>query len=202
MRSEAELNPSPPFPWRVFWFLLAAALGGALGALPYIFSILGQTARFQHELRVPLPAFVVIQTLQLALVFGIAITCGLLLAPKVKVRLPWLQGWLEGEEVREPPGLLKASLPAGLVLGACTVAFTYIYLIPRAPGWPTGANVPVWQRLLASVYGGINEELLMRLFLFSLVLWLVQIISRRSVRGNRGLFWMGNCITALIFAVS
>jgi len=37
----------------------------------------------------------------------------------------------------------------------------------------------IWQDLLAAVYGGLTEELLMRLGLFTFLVWLVVKIGRR-----------------------
>ena len=56
--------------------------------------------------------------------------------------------------------------------------------------------------MLACVYGGLNEELLMRLFVFSLVLWLLQKVTRKEARSSTALFWVGNIIVAFLFAIA
>ena len=60
----------------------------------------------------------------------------------------------------------------------------------------------MWKRFFACVYGGINEELLMRLFLFSLVLWLLHKIARKEPRSSLPGFWVGNVIVAVLFAAA
>ena len=77
----------------------------------------------------------------------------------------------------------------------------YVF-VPRMPGWPSEAALPAWKRFLACFYGGINEELLMRLFAFGLVLWLLQKLTRKEARASTGLFWTGNAIVALLFGAA
>jgi membrane protease YdiL (CAAX protease family) len=63
--------------------------------------------------------------------------------------------------------------------------------------------IPLWKRLLGAVlYGGITEELLMRLFLMALVAWLV---GRwwRTPGGlpASGAFWIAIVLVAVLFGL-
>lgn len=58
---------------------------------------------------------------------------------------------------------------------------------------------PFWTGLLASFYGGINEEVQLRLFLFSLVYFLFRLISKTQLRLT--FLWLTNIITAFIFGL-
>ena len=64
------------------------------------------------------------------------------------------------------------------------------------------ANMPVWKRLLASFYGGLDEEILMRLFLVSGLVW---ILSRfwQNTRGMpaNGAYWTAILLAALLFGL-
>ncbi len=71
----------------------------------------------------------------------------------------------------------------------------------RVPGWPSETLIPIWMRLLVSLYSGIDDELLMRLFLLALVLWIAGKI-RRSLEPNGAVFWIANAIVALVFAAA
>jgi membrane protease YdiL (CAAX protease family) len=51
---------------------------------------------------------------------------------------------------------------------------------------------------LACAYGGLDEEILMRLFLLSVLLWVLTKIFRASPR-NMILFWSANLLAALVF---
>jgi len=63
--------------------------------------------------------------------------------------------------------------------------------------------IPVAWRLLTSLYGGIDEELLMRLFLFSLVAWIGWKAWKAKDGGPRdATMWIALVVTTLIFALS
>lgn len=60
---------------------------------------------------------------------------------------------------------------------------------------------PAWMGLLASFYGGINEEVLLRLFFFTFLYFLFRKVFRFEAR-NRILFlWLTNIVTALVFGL-
>jgi membrane protease YdiL (CAAX protease family) len=63
-------------------------------------------------------------------------------------------------------------------------------------------QVPVWQRFLACFYGGITEELFMRLGLFSLLAWLLGNISHtpQGLPGDVAL-WTANILVAMLFGL-
>jgi hypothetical protein len=61
--------------------------------------------------------------------------------------------------------------------------------------------MPIWKRFLACFYGAINEELLARLFTFSLLFWLLKkLVREKSSQTGPLVFWITNVIVALLFA--
>jgi membrane protease YdiL (CAAX protease family) len=66
-----------------------------------------------------------------------------------------------------------------------------------------GQSVALWKRLLAGLfYGGITEELVMRLFLFSLIAWIFGRVSRKSDgTPSVGAFGLANLTVAVLFAL-
>ena len=192
--------PKTKYPWRIFWVLLFASIAGIVGVLPYIFSLFGKLLDLEN-LTMPFPVFVAVQVMHSSIAFGMVIVLGLLLAPKVGVELPLLGEWLYHKR-RPPASSLGPPLAIGLAVGVVTMLLLFFVFLPQIPGWPSEAGVPIWQRFLACVYGGINEELLMRLFIFCLVLWLLQLIMRKAARSSEALFWTGNIIVALLFGAA
>ena len=192
--------PKTKYPWRIFWVLLFASVAGMIGVLPYIFSLFGKLLELDN-LTMPLPVFAAVQVMHSSIVFGMVTVLGLLLAPKVGIELPVLGDWLY---LQRRPSLATLRGPAlvGLSVGAVTVLLLFFVFLPRMPGWPSEAGLPLWMRFFACVYGGVNEELLMRLFLLSLVLWLLQKITRADARTSAALFWTGNIIVALLFGAA
>ena len=64
-------------------------------------------------------------------------------------------------------------------------------------------DIPLWKRLLAGVlYGGLTEELLMRLFLLSLVAWLIgKLWKTPEGRPTVEAFWTAIILVAIGFRV-
>lgn len=89
------------------------------------------------------------------------------------------------------------SVLAGLITGlGLFVANQYIF----APTAFTPAP-PRWVGVLASVYGGVNEEVFMRLFLFTLFYFLMGKCIRIN-EGNRSIvLWSVTAVIALIFGI-
>ena len=59
-----------------------------------------------------------------------------------------------------------------------------------------------WQGFLASFYGGINEEILLRLFLMSLLTWLGKFISHtEDGKPTAGVLWTANILAAVLFGL-
>jgi MFS family permease len=198
--SSLSTMPNTKYPWRVFWVLLFASIAGVIAVLPYIFSLFGKLLDLEH-LTMPLPVFVAVQVMHSSIAFGMVIVLGLLLAPKVGIEIPLLAEWLYHRR-RPAAAALRAPLAIGAVVGVVTMLLLFVVFLPRMPGWPSEAALPVWKRLLACFYGGINEELLMRLFVFGVVLWLLQLITRKEARASTAVFWTGNIIAALVFGAA
>ena len=191
---------NPRYPWRTFWVLLSASIAAMIGVLPYVFSIFGKQLDVEN-LTMPVPVFAAVQVMHSSIVFALAIVLGLLLAPKVGLRMPVLESWLYlGTPL--PPGTFRVPLLVGLGVGAATVILLFGAFLPRISGWPSEAALPIWMRFLACVYGGIIEEVLMRLFLLSLVLWLLQKISRKAAPVGSALFWTANIVVAFVFGAA
>ena len=192
--------PKTRYPWRIFWVLLFASIFGVIGVLPYIFSLFGKLLDLDN-LTMPLPVFLAVQVMHSTIAFGMAVVLGLLLAPKAGIEMPLLGEWLYHS--RKPAASsLWAPAVWGLVVGVISVLLLFFVLVPRMPGWPSEAALPMWKRFFACVYGGINEEVLMRLFLFSLVLWLLHTVARKEPRSSTAVFWVGNVIVAALFGAA
>lgn len=187
------------FSWRIFSALMVASLFGVLAVLPYVFALFGKIIA-GRPLPMPLPVLIGVQALETIVFSGVIAGVGLILAPKVGIRMPLLWRWLAHEQIGAAPPIIRVASLTGAATGAAIVFVVLAIIAPRVPAWPIGAeaSVAVWKRLLACFYGGINEELLMHLFLLGIVLWLLQKISRRAPAG-RQMFWIANVIVAILF---
>ncbi|MHB8913212.1 MAG: CPBP family glutamic-type intramembrane protease, partial [Lysobacter sp.] len=120
---------------------------------------------------------------------------------------PLLQGWLDRRTTPELPSLkprmLKplhtvalGVLTAIAILGASALLDP---LLPKPlhPIADPGAGSSALNGLFASFYGGIAEELQLRLFLMTLLVWLFAGFGRRQP--HSAMFWIAIAIAALAF---
>jgi hypothetical protein len=60
----------------------------------------------------------------------------------------------------------------------------------------------LWKRLLASIYGGIDEEILLRLFLLSVLAWLLSFVWHLpDGKPTVGALWLATIIAAVAFGL-
>jgi hypothetical protein len=116
---------------------------------------------------------------QSAILLGVVVTLGLLAAKRTGLGAPLLERRLARAAVGAQ---VRSVAVAGIALGAAAaVVIAVLDLVVFAPrvALPEAAvRPPAWEGLLASLYGGVTEELLMRLGLFSILAWLLS----RSLR--------------------
>lgn len=191
--------------WRAFAVLFGAGLLGVVAVLPYTLeivetSIVGQVAAPD----LPMPLVLALALLQNGVLLGITILIGLVLSERVGLRMPLIQAWTTGERASVVQAVVLPALLAGAAVGATLVAIEAVVFLPHLPpAMQPLFTLPLWKRLLAGVlYGGITEELFMRLFLVSLLAWL----CGRWWRTPGGLptpaaFWIAIVLVAVLFGL-
>ena len=153
---------------------------------------------------VPLPLLVVVGVAQNLVLFGLLIGVGLWLARKLGMGAPLLEPWLYHET---SPVRLRDSLKYGALVGVAVGIVLLVIIIPAAshlPGLPfvSASRAPVWKRVLVCFYGGIDEEVLSRLFLLTLLAWLgTRVFQKQKARMSAVTFWSANIIVAILFGL-
>ncbi|MGI8480624.1 MAG: CPBP family glutamic-type intramembrane protease [Chthoniobacterales bacterium] len=188
----------PAYPWRLFWVLVAGSVLGVLALLPYL-SVVLRPMLAAHPLRLPLPVIVLIQGVTN---FSVAVGLGILLARKIGLGAPILEAWLYNRAFVAPRRIVLTSCATGVILGAITFCLIHSHLGAALSSLPvmTEAAIPLWKRFLACLYGGLCEEILMRLFLLSLVIWLCAKLWKRNAQSPTAeVFWSSNILVAIAF---
>lgn len=165
----------------VLWFL---CILGSWSLLPYLYHT-GVVPR-----SVPLAKMFLVSTAQAMLFFGIVCFLSYLLIPKTDL-LPFLTD--HPLKRIAYPGVL-----AGLLVGSL------LFLLDRTlfqSSLLAGAHPPAWTGLIASLFGGINEEVLLRLFLFTLVYFLFRKIFKFELKNRTIFLWITNVIVAIFFGL-
>lgn len=199
------------FNWRVFLALWLASIVGVLAVIPFSLTLQAPLLA-KAELPVSLEVLLVLQIVQNVVLFAGATAAGLLLARRVGLGAPILEAFFAGQRFSSR---IRTILPLSIGLGilaALAIIFLDIFIFVPAlraelgdsiePLTPTGVKPPVWQGLLGSLYGGINEEIFMRLFLLSLFAFLGKQIRRTpDGRPTSGVLWTANVLAAFLFGL-
>ena len=184
--------------WRLFFILLSAGIFGTVAVFPYILSIQGDALK---ELPLSLPIVLILSLVQTTILLSVAIFVGLFLGKKVGLGSPILSNWIAKQPVQEQlksKGWLSVKL--GALAGVLIIGFDYVFLQFMDPIAVEG--VPLWQGFLGSFYGGVVEEILLRLFLVTLIVWLIWKFSKTRKEGPTPLsIWIAIVVAAVIFGL-
>ena len=194
------------FFWPEFAILFGAALIGVACVMPYTLELTGDAfKKAQERMHRPRWVLVLLQSAQSAVLMGVATGLGLLIAPRIGLGAPLLEALLAGKNVTTQA---LAFIAPALILGIASSAVLLILEItvfwPRLPQamretFPIPA---LWKRFLASFYGGIDEEILLRLFMLSLLAWLIGFVWHLpGGKPTLGAFWLANILAAVIFGL-
>ncbi|HLA87163.1 MAG TPA: CPBP family intramembrane glutamic endopeptidase [Anaerolineales bacterium] len=196
--------------WRVFFTLWIASILATIAILPYVLELQSGVLE-QLDLPIPLPALIILQVIQSGLLFAVSIFLGLLLAKRVGLGTPILDSVTRSESVFDK---VRAILPISIglgVLASLLIAGLDVYIFQPALIQELGekANVlnqtaqpAAWKGFLASFYGGIAEEILLRLFVMSLLAWLGSFIKKtKDGKPTNIIFWIANILAAILFGI-
>jgi Type II CAAX prenyl endopeptidase Rce1-like len=186
--------------WLTFGVLILGALVGILSLFPYLFQIAGP--QFAST-KAPLWIVLVAQVAQSLILVAIAVAIGLWLGPRVGLGAPLLRSWLAGDP--DAPARFRASLPLSIGLGVlASIAivaldvFVFAPLIQSTVIPALGRREIPWQGLLASLYGGFVEELLLRFGVMTLFVWIGAKVTGTKTPGPV-VMWTANVVAALLF---
>lgn len=189
--------------WKTFGVLMVGALVGVLGIFPYALTLQAPLLRDLDIELPPLWVLVPIQALQSLVLIGGATALGLWLGPKVGLGAPLVTGLVSGDPDARArvPTLLAPAAGMGVLTAVVIVVLDAGVFAPQLPDLAASAvQPPAWQGFLASFYGGIVEELLLRLGLMTLLVWVGMRVSRAMVPST-GVVWFAIVVTALLFGL-
>jgi hypothetical protein len=163
------------------------------------------------ELPIPLPLLVAIQIGQNAVLFLGLVAVGLFLAARTGLGLPFVEGWLTKQPVWEHlPRTAALAAFLGVVSTLVIIgldAFVFgppleAMLTELAIELPESISPPAWQGFLASFYGGVAEEVQLRLCVMTLLAWLGGRVSRDAEgRPTLAVLWIANVMAAVLFGL-
>lgn len=178
--------PTPAYAWRkdakiaAAWGLLAALATVAL--MPYLMQLMPQ--KFA-SMPVPLPVLILAQAVQALLLMGLLSFAGLRMGHSVGLGSPLMQHWINRVALpaQQPRWWLRSIVP-GAAVAVVIIALAALIdpMLPKMIRPPANAEIETaaLNGLLASFYGGIAEELQLRLFVMTLFVWMFARIRKRA----------------------
>jgi len=160
--------------------LKLATLLGIAGALataalfPYLMQLMPEAIdQALKKLPFPLPVLVLLQAAQAFVMLTALALMGLRLGHRVGLGTPWLRALVFQQPRVAQPWLLAAV--CGVLAGVAVIALDPLFA-PYMPKMlhalpPATASSHAFTGFLASFYGGIGEEIQLRLFFVSLLAW-------------------------------
>jgi hypothetical protein len=187
---------------KLILLLLALSWVGALTVLPY----LGYTTVLPPGMGLTIEMLYVTTVVNSTINTLLAVVVGLTLGRRVGLGATRLSAWLAGASPAPfSRGPLLFSAAVGLVAIVLTIGVDLLFQ-PYLPAPLAGADgsdvVPYWAGLLTMFYGGINEELWMRLGVMSFVVWLLGVLfARGSEKKPAWMYVFGIAFAAVMFGV-
>ncbi len=196
--------------WKVFFILWIASILAVIAILPY--SLAMQSNTLQNAKLPPLPVLIVATAIQNAVIFAIVIFGGMFFAKRVGLGTPTLDAATRGESVADR---VRAILPISIILGVIgtlvILGLEFFYFQPAMLRELGTAAVPLnlrtsqpaaWKGFLASFYGGIVEEVFLRLLVMSFLVWLGRFLSKTAEgKPTAGVMWIANIRAAVLFGL-
>jgi len=195
-----------PFVWSLFFMVWGSTVLGSVMVLPYALKI--QRGQLESSgTRLNYGQLIGIQIGQSMIMFAILGSLGLLLASKIGLGFVFLEPALLGKpRWAEFPPVLTISLVSGLFTGIIIVLldlwiFTHLLKI-RGIDLPKLDHPTPLEGFLASFYGGVVEEVMLRLFLLTLFAWLGMLLfSDMSNAPTLATLWSANVIASVVFGI-
>lgn len=195
--------------WKVFFILWIAAILATIAVIPYTLELQSSVLA---SLSISLPALVAAQLAQSAVLFAVMISVGMLLARRVGLGAPIVEAATRGEPITDrmrsilPVSILIGIMGALVIIGLEVLVFQPAMLSELGDAAEAlnlqDAQPAAWKGFLASFYGGIAEEIQLRLFMMTLFVWLGRFISKTiDGKPTAGVFWVAAFLAAILFGL-
>ena len=196
--------------WSVFLVLVGLNILGAFAIQPYriaLQSFYGQAGANGSTGGTPFGLEMLMVSVQYAVFCGI----GLLLANRIGLGLPFVEGWINRKPV--PMNFAKIVAIAWIAAVGCAVGLYFLSSVVFDPPMiallakqgiavPQAGYMPPQYGLLASFYAGVFEETFCRLLGMSLVAFVGGLLFHDSSgRPKAAVMWLANIALALEFGI-
>lgn len=190
--------------WQIKLVLVLTLLGamGMIAIIPYEITTLMSNESGQSDLGgIPVELAITLNKIIQILFLFILVLLGVLFQKRAGLSAPLLESVVYERKLLP---LSKKWVLIGIVVTIVLTSFTMLLdSFVFAPGIETTVAEPIWwQGLLASLYGGITEELMLRLFVMTFIVWLfAKIMKKESGDIPKSVYYSAIILTTIIFGL-
>jgi membrane protease YdiL (CAAX protease family) len=179
--------------WKLFRRLLAACIVVTVLVLPYTIGMSPSLAKILT------PAVLVAQVIQAGVVFAVSIFFGLRLSKKVGFGMPFFEG---KQPIRKINTILGTSIGMGVLGGILIIVLSLPFPELSITFLKAEMSIDTWKRFLSAFYGGFAEEIVFRLFMMTLFVWISSKIAKtRDGHPTRPGIWISIVLSTVIFGL-
>ncbi|MBU7019025.1 MAG: CPBP family intramembrane metalloprotease [Theionarchaea archaeon] len=204
--NKISLPTKCPFDIRSFIFIVILLIPAAYLILPYSLTISPTTLEL-----LGLPLLLLVTLVNVA-IYAVLAAIGLYLAGRIGLGLPFIEGWLKKESIRDQFwGVLAISVSIGVVTALIITALNGFVFGPPLQAElessgvtiPESIQPPAWQGFLASISAAISEEVIFRLFGVTLLAFFGGLLFHDSEgRPHPAVLWVSIIFIAVVFGLA
>lgn len=190
--------------WKMKLVLLLTVLGfiGIISIIPYSMATLMNDQSIPDF--IPIPLVLAINSISSTVQIFIMVLLGVRMQWRTSLRAPILEGLLYGKKIPKISGKWMLIGILGSLIGTVIILLLEVFVFVPAIEMPEGQTVSTtwWQGLLAMFYGGFTEELMLRLFMMTLIVCFLAWISKKA--GNQipaSYYYIGIILAAILFGL-
>jgi hypothetical protein len=203
---DANLVPEPQKHRRVVTILWGLSILGIVAVLPYSLT-LQRDVLHAGSLPLPLPVIAILELVIQSAILFLVVMAGLRMAEDLGLGAPVLSDWLAGKPWKQDNSLdLLFTVLIGLAVCAMVAFLDAMIFLPlmkaTGPSLPKIVTPPMWEGLLSSLYGGLTEEILLRLFIMTLFAWLIsKLLLNQEGPPSSWIMWTANLGSSLLYSL-
>ncbi|MFC7687462.1 type II CAAX prenyl endopeptidase Rce1 family protein [Ureibacillus sp. GCM10028918] len=192
---------------KISLFLAVICLIGGLFVLPYQIEILQDTLPQEYErlletMPIPYSLLLVASSVQISVIAFVLSFIGIKLARKTGFSLKLLDAFFQKEKIKVEARIVLLSVLLGLIAAFVLVVMDRFYFqnkIEILGELQTGFSL---MGLLAGIfYGGVFEEIMLRLFFMSMLVWIMMKLFKRNKKRLPDIYyWIALMIASFMFA--
>lgn len=187
--------------WRLVTILLVISMVGTIAVIPYSLSLQAEAIK---ELGISENIVIISSIIQSFIMFFALIVVGHILSKKIGLGANIIERLTEGKKIiKDIKNILPISIGLGVLAGGLIIGLDLIfYYLSGSETAISTASPGIFQGFLASFYGAINEEIMMRFFLMSLVIFIINLIIRHKKGKPKPIVaWIAIIITSVLFGL-